>query len=107
MINVNETRCPHCGGELRYYDKVRRIIRTKKGLKDCIFLRRLKCVNCKSIHREINNCIFPYKHYESEIILGVLEGLINSDTIGFENNPSEQTIKRWYANFTNAFMKKN
>ena len=29
MIGVNETNCPNCGGGLKYYDSVPRIVRTK------------------------------------------------------------------------------
>ena len=29
MVTNDETICPHCGGELKYYDRVKRIVRTK------------------------------------------------------------------------------
>ena len=95
MISINETRCPRCGGKLYYYDEVRRIIRTKGGKTNWIFLRRFKCEKCHKVHREIPSIIFPYKHYESEIIIGVREGIITSGTIGFEDYPCEQTITKW------------
>ena len=43
--------------------------------------------------------ILPYKHYESEIIFGVLEGLIDLDTYGYEDYPCETTMNRWRAEF--------
>lgn len=39
--------------------------------------------------------MYPYKQYEAEIIDGVREGLIDSSTLGFEDYPSEMTMKRW------------
>lgn len=95
MISYNELNCPKCGRELKYYDKVKRIVRTRYGHSFSIKIRRLKCLGCGCIHREIPNDIVPYKHYEYEIILGVLEGLITSDTLGFEDYPCEMTMNRW------------
>ena len=95
MITNDELTCPECGGALKYYDKVKRIIRTKNRTSKYIKIRRLKCTKCGSIHRELPDDIIPYKHYEAEIIRGVLEGLITSDTLGFEDYPCEMTMIRW------------
>ncbi len=95
MIDDSETVCPKCGGGLIFFDTVKRIVRTKNGLRYTIKLRRFRCSFCGSIHREIPKIIFPYKQYESEIITGVREGLITPDVIGFEDNPCEETMKRW------------
>ena len=95
MVDVDTTVCPNCHGELKYYDSVRRIVRTKYGRVDYIVMRRMKCCECHSLHREIPDAIFPYKHYEKEIIIGVVEGLITYNTLGFEDYPSELTMKRW------------
>lgn len=97
MIAENETVCPKCGGVLKYYDKVKRIIRTKARKTKRIKLRRLRCGTCRSLHREIPDFIFPYKQYEAEIIIGVLEGLITSETLGYEDYPCEMTMIRWIA----------
>lgn len=95
MIINNELICPICNGELKYYDSVNRIVRTKQRKTTYIKIRRLKCINCRSIHREIPKDIFPYKQYEAEIIIGVLDGLITPDTFGFEDYPCEMTMLRW------------
>lgn len=52
-------------------------------------------MTCNSIHREIPPEILPFKQYEKEIVEGVIEGLITSDTLGFEDYPCEMTMKRW------------
>lgn len=95
-IRSDVTTCPSCGGGLKYYDKVKRILRTKGGGKTFIFLRRLRCENCKRIHRELPEFIFEHKHYDSEIIRGVIEGLITSETYGYEDYPCSKTMDRWF-----------
>lgn len=95
MVIRNTSTCPNCGGSLKYYDSVPRIVREKRRLSNYIKVRRLRCPNCKSIYREIPDSVYPYKQYYSEIINGVLEGFITSDTIGFEDYPCEDTMKRW------------
>lgn len=95
MVSIGVTTCPKCGGELKYYDNVGRIVRSKWGRTSRIRIRRLRCVRCRAMHREIPELIFPYKEYEAEVILGVLEGLITYETIGFEDYPCELTMKIW------------
>ena len=95
MITNDETACPKCGGNLKYYDKVFRIVRTKRRLTKHVELRRFKCCKCGSVHREIPNYILPYKQYETELIQGVLEGLITANTIGYEDYPCEKTMIMW------------
>jgi hypothetical protein len=95
MIRTNVSNCPDCGGYLEYYDRVSRIVKIKGGTKKQIYLRRLKCDDCHKLHRELPNYIFPYKQYEAEIIKGVREGLITSETLGYEDYPCEMTMSRW------------
>ena len=89
MIKINEKYCPICKNKLKYYDSVKRG-KTKK-----IVIRRLRCSSCKSLHRELPSSIIPYKEYESEIIIGVIEGLITPETLGYEDYPCEMTMNRW------------
>lgn len=95
MINAGISNCPNCGGNLKYYDRVSRMIRVKGGDKRYLKVRRFKCVECRKIHRELPNYIYPYKQYEADIIKGVLEGYITPETIGFEDYPCEMTMSRW------------
>lgn len=95
MVTNNELICPKCGGKLKYYDKVHRIVRTKRRKTLWVQIRRLRCIDCRAVHRELPNYIFPYKQYEVEVIRGVLEGFIDSETIGFEDYPCEVTMLRW------------
>lgn len=95
MISNNESICPKCGGQLKYYDKVKRIVRTKYGRKNKIDVKRFRCCKCDAIHRELPESVIPYKQYEADIIFGVLEGLITCGTLGFEDYPCEMTMIRW------------
>lgn len=95
MITNNETTCPNCGGDLKYYDSVQRIVRTKGRDTKWVKIRRLQCSICGALHRELPDYILPYKQYEAEVVRGVLEDLITSDTLGFEDYPCEMTMIRW------------
>lgn len=95
MISNNESICPKCGGELKYYDSVKRIVRMKYGRKSKVNIRRFRCKQCGSTHRELPDFIFPYKQYEADIIIGVIEDLITCETLGFEDYPCEMTMFRW------------
>ena len=95
MISYKDSICPCCKGELKYYDKVQRIIRGKGGYSKWVYIRRFKCLKCGLFHRELPIFIQPYKHYETDIIFGVLDGFIFHDTIGYEDYPCEQTMMRW------------
>lgn len=95
MIIENSRTCPKCEGNLKYYDSVKRIVRTKNRLTKKVIIRRFKCEECGSLHRELPDFILPYKHYEADVIIGVIEGLITPDTLGFEDYPCEMTMNRW------------
>ena len=63
MISDNQSICPKCGGQLKYYDHVQRLVRTKFGNKKWVAIRRLRCCKCHAVHRELPDFIFPYKQY--------------------------------------------
>ena len=95
MVMHDQSTCPKCGGKLKYYDHVPRIIRTKGRKTTHISLRRFRCACCGSVHRELSELLFPYKQYEAEVIIGVLEGLVSYETLGYEDFPCELTMLRW------------
>lgn len=55
----------------------------------------MKCPHCGRIHRELPDCIVPYKHYTSEIISGVLDGVVSQDDEDSEDCPCHETMERW------------
>jgi len=66
------------------------------GSRSLFLIRRLKCTHCGRLHRELPDCLIPYKHYSSEVISGVLDGVVNSDDKDSEDYPCESTIARWH-----------
>lgn len=97
MVMQDQSTCPKCGGALKYYDSVPRLVRMKNHQTTRVLIRRLRCTRCGMLHRELTEMLFPYKQYEAEVIVGVLEGLITCETIGFEDYPCEMTMTRWIA----------
>lgn len=89
--------CRYCGSDLKYYDKVQRLVRTKGRLTKRIKVPRYRCNICGYIHRFLPENLLPYKQYEAEVIKGVIEGFITCDTVGFEDYPCEMTMIRWKA----------
>lgn len=78
MVMNECSACPRCGGRLKYYDSVPRLVRTKGRQTSRVPMRRLRCSGCGAIHRELGGLFFPYKQYEAEVIFRVLEGLITA-----------------------------
>jgi len=105
MVSVGVIFCPNCNGDLKFYDKKRRIVRTKRRKSKWIKIRRLQCSDCNGVHCELPECLLPYKQYEAEVIFGVLEGFITPDTLGYEDYPCEMTMKRWKNSHTLCFPK--
>ena len=95
MVKLGETLCPRCRNPLSYYDTVRRIVRSAGRATHRAYIRRLRCEECGSLHRELPNFIFPYKQYRAEIIRGVIVGLITPETEGCEEYPCEGTMRYW------------
>ena len=95
MINYKELSCRDCGGRLCYYDQVDRRVLGKRRVVTHVMIPRYRCNSCGRIHRILPDYILPFKHYEREIVVGVVEGLIDCTTLGFEDYPCEMTMKRW------------
>lgn len=87
--------CRTCGKQMKVRDHCRRSWIQKGGRKEWISIRRLYCACCKTYERELPDIMVPFKHYDSAIITGVLDEFIDGDTLGYENTPSDSTIKHW------------
>lgn len=91
----NTPVCPVCGGTLKYRDSRLRIRRKEGGQKEHLMIRRLHCIECHRYHNELPDCLVPHKHYEAEIISGVIDGVVTSEDKDSEDFPSWQTMLRW------------
>ena len=80
--------CPVCGEPLSY--------RLEGGRKRRFLIRRLKCSSCGRLHRELPDCLVPYKHYAAEEISGVLDGVVTPEDDDSADYPCEMTMRRWH-----------
>lgn len=87
--------CNRCNTLMKRYDKVGRTIRIRYGRKETIILERYRCPNCGHIVRRLPKEVIKFKQYHADVINGVLNGWITPETLGFEDNPCEQTMARW------------
>ena len=46
------------------------------------------CPICHSYHTELPDCLVPYKHYEAEVISGVLDEVVRPENLDSEDYPS-------------------
>lgn len=77
MITNDVSTCPKCGGDLKYYDRVTRIVRTKGRKTWKIPMRRLQCTRCGSVHRELPELIFPYNITDKDEISKIRRAAIS------------------------------
>lgn len=101
---LENDKCETCGGDMNYYDRVLRIIRSNNRKTARIYIKRFRCCKCGKIHRKLPSDLFPYKQYESRIITGVIDGTITSDMIEYEEYPCEMTMKRWKAQYLQSLL---
>lgn len=87
--------CPVCGEPLSYRDSCRRILLLEGHIRQTYIIRRLKCHNCGQLHRELPDILAPYKHYASEVISGVLDGIVTPADEDSGDYPCETTMTRW------------
>lgn len=106
MIRTGETLCPYCGGNLRFYDTVSRGVKVEYGFKTYISVRRLRCIECNGVHRELPVTMEPFKRYEKRIIFGLLSGEYLRTSIEYMDFPVKVTIKRWHAFYTTPYMQR-
>lgn len=88
--------CPICGEPLTYRDSCQRIM-LQEGRERLIYIiRRLKCHCCGKLHRELPDCLAPFKHYATEVISGVLDGIVTPEDTDSADYPCEVTMHRWH-----------
>ena len=87
--------CPTCQTPLKYRDTRQRHMRKEGGVKRWGRVRRLRCPKCKRLHNELPAELSPHKHYEVEVIEGVVDDVITQDDLESENYPCATTMERW------------
>ena len=95
MSSEKTPGCPYCGGQLQYRDHRLRIRKHEGGTHDYLCIRRFRCSACESYHNELPDVLLPYKHYEAEVISGVLDGIVTPEDQDSEDYPSVNTMLCW------------
>lgn len=91
--------CPCCSGAMHYRDTRLRICKKEGGEKQWLQINRLRCAECHKLHNELPDCLTPYKHYETEVIAGVLDEVVSPDDTDSEDYPCVMTMQRWLSWF--------
>mgnify|MGYP007056188598 FL=1 len=107
MSNGEEPSCPVCGSNLKYRDKVPRIMRGYNGKKAWVMIERRKCQNpdCKKLHRCLPSQLTRFKHFLTEIIENTVDDVVipedPNDPIAVKEDviesPSLRTVSGWKA----------
>ena len=58
-------------------------------------MRRLLCKHCDRLHTELPDVLVPQKHYGTEVIENVVDGVSTPDDVSTEDYPCEKTMARW------------
>ena len=88
--------CPICGEPLKYRDSCKRTMLLEDNERRTYFIRRLKCHKCGNLHRELPDCLTPYKQYATEVISGVLDEVVTPEDEDSANYPCVLTMHRWH-----------
>lgn len=89
IVNLDEIRCPDCGGNMFVRSSKKRTIKDAEGTAYLFRLRILKCKKCGGIHTEAPDFLQRFKHYSKSVIDGYLNGSITN--ISADN----RTLSRW------------
>ncbi len=87
--------CPKCRHIMEYRDSRIRTRKHEGGERDLLMIRRFRCTKCHRLHNELPDCLVPYKHYDAEVISGVIDGVVTCEDKDSEDYPSVITILRW------------
>lgn len=87
--------CPDCGRPMKYRDSCKRNEKKAGGDRQNYWISRYSCKWCKRTLRGLPDVLAPYKHYNVDIIMGVLDGEISPDDPEYEDYPCEKTMQRW------------
>ena len=89
--------CPVCGAPLVHRDWKPRIMKRDGGTAGWLLIERGQCSNkgCHKLHSMLPDILVPYKHYASEVISGVLDGIVTPEDDDSADYPCEMTMRRW------------
>ena len=89
VVSKENPVCPRCHQSMVFRDTCVRGGLSIEGKCQQYVIRRLECPSCKAVHRELPDILFPYKHYETDVIQSVIVGRADGCAA------DESTIQRW------------
>lgn len=95
MTLLEKPCCPYCGARLEFVDHVPRHRKIEGGVKEWFLIERYSCPAGCGLFRVLAEFLFPHKHYDADIITGVLDGTVTPEKKEFEDYPCEKTMVRW------------
>lgn len=98
IINCTEDCiCPICQSPVSHRDWKPRIKKLDGGLVQWLVIERRQCENegCRRIHSILPDILMPYKHYVSDLIMGVIDGDVEPEDPVNEDYPCDETMRRW------------
>ena len=93
IIEINsseEAFCPICKGKLKPHGRCIRKLITSDGITNKLSLKVWYCHNCNKSHRELPDCIIPYKRHCTETYAKVND----TDIEELDCDVDEKTIRR-------------
>ena len=111
MTLLEKPCCPYCGAKLEFVDHVPRHRKIEGGIKEWFLIERRRCPAGCGLLRVLAEFLFPHKHYDADIITGVLDGTVTPEKKSYEDYPCEKTMERWKAwkalnlIYINAYLK--
>ena len=70
-------------------------MKSEGGAKQWLMIRRFRCCRCRKLHNELPDCLTAFKHYKTEVIAGVVDGIVTLDDLDSENYPCVSTMLLW------------
>jgi hypothetical protein len=95
MTLLEEPCCPYCSAKLKFEDHVPRHRKIEGGVKEWFSIERRSCPAGCGLLRVLADFLFPHKHYDADIITGVLDKKVTPARKEFEDYPCEKTMERW------------
>lgn len=97
MITNDVSTCPKCGGDLKYTDDdFSLVLFVRKYQFGKLSMYGTTASALKPPHGDLPG-LSSFRPYNPSNTVGVLEGFITCETIGFEDYPCEMTMVRWQA----------
>jgi hypothetical protein len=101
LIRCGVVLCSKCHGRLKYHGSYRRYLRDEGSNREKGWVAQVHCAACGKYPALIPEFIMPYKHYNAEVIEGVIAGSENGVNVEKSGGcaADASTMRRWIKQF--------